>query len=143
MRQAIHDMKADRQLLQAVLKLQYLAEDVCAIFNVHVREFIEHIWKGLQNEDVMVREHSVAALRVPPPSLHPAHFPLPTCPRPTPGKRWTCTDACEKICVFPPCRDEETAAMCQMPSQWVLVGPDSMSHRRWWKYERALTMDTY
>eukprot|EP00884_Botryococcus_braunii_P019426 jgi/Botrbrau1/6167/Bobra.0344s0008.1 len=61
-KQAVRELKGERKL-QAALKLKYLAEDVCAIFNVHVREFINNIWEGLRDHDPLVRELSVRALR--------------------------------------------------------------------------------
>ncbi len=48
----------------AVLILREMAENAPAVFNVHVRSFIEIIWAGLRDAKVIVREASVAALRV-------------------------------------------------------------------------------
>ncbi|DBA66640.1 TPA: hypothetical protein ACH3X2_002209 [Trebouxia sp. C0005] len=47
----------------AVLILREMAENAPAVFNVHVRSFIEIIWAGLRDAKVIVREASVAALR--------------------------------------------------------------------------------
>ena len=47
-----------------------MAENAPAVFNVHVRSFIEIIWAGLRDAKVIVREASVAALRVRPPFLY-------------------------------------------------------------------------
>ena len=41
-----------------------MAENAPAVFNVHVQSFIEIIWAGLRDAKVIVREASVAALRV-------------------------------------------------------------------------------
>ena len=59
----------------AVLILREMAENAPAVFNVHVQSFIEIIWAGLRDVKVIVREASVAALRVrqlpfPRPTLH-------------------------------------------------------------------------
>jgi hypothetical protein len=62
-RQAIRELTGSRKLA-AAMKLRYLAEDVCAIFNVHVRDFIANIWEGLRDKTTEVREASVQALRV-------------------------------------------------------------------------------
>lgn len=48
----------------AALILRELAENAPAVFNVHVRAFIEAIWAGLRDAKPLVREASVAALRV-------------------------------------------------------------------------------
>lgn len=48
----------------AALILRELAENAPAVFNVHVRAFIEAIWAGLRDSKLLVREASVAALRV-------------------------------------------------------------------------------
>ena len=48
----------------AVLILREMAENAPAVFNVHVQSFIEIIWAGLRDAKVIVREASVAALRV-------------------------------------------------------------------------------
>ena len=50
----------------AVLILREMAENAPAVFNVHVRSFIEIVWAGLRDAKVIVREASVAALRVSP-----------------------------------------------------------------------------
>ncbi|BDA44527.1 Serine/threonine-protein kinase TOR [Coccomyxa sp. Obi] len=47
----------------AALILRELAENAPAVFNVHVRAFIEAIWAGLRDSKLLVREASVAALR--------------------------------------------------------------------------------
>ncbi len=48
----------------AALILRELAENAPAVFNVHVRAFIDAIWSGLRDAKLLVREASVAALRV-------------------------------------------------------------------------------
>ena len=48
----------------AVLLLREMAEAAPAVFNVHVRTFIEAIFNGLHEDKLIVREGSVAALRV-------------------------------------------------------------------------------
>ncbi len=49
--------------LAGVLTLRQLAENAPAIFNVHVRSFIEVIWNPLRDSRQHVREAAVAALR--------------------------------------------------------------------------------
>lgn len=49
--------------LAGVLLLRQLAENAPAIFNVHVRSFIEVIWNPLRDSRQHVREAAVAALR--------------------------------------------------------------------------------
>ena len=49
--------------LAGVLVLQELAEAAPAVFNVHVRSFIEVIWNPLRDAKLAVREAAVAALR--------------------------------------------------------------------------------
>ena len=48
----------------AVLILREMAENAPAVFNVHVRAFIDAIWAGLRDQKLIVREASVSALRV-------------------------------------------------------------------------------
>ena len=48
----------------AVLILREMAENAPAVFNVHVKGFIDIVWAGLRDAKVIVREASVAALRV-------------------------------------------------------------------------------
>lgn len=48
----------------AALIARELAENAPAVFNVHVRAFIDAIWNGLRDPKLLVREASVAALRV-------------------------------------------------------------------------------
>lgn len=48
----------------AVLLLREMAEAAPAVFNVHVRTFIDAIFNGLFEDKLIVREGSVAALRV-------------------------------------------------------------------------------
>ena len=48
----------------AVLILREMAENAPAVFNVHVRAFIDAIWAGLRDPKLIVREASVTALRV-------------------------------------------------------------------------------
>lgn len=66
----------------AVLILREMAENAPAVFNVHVQSFIEIIWAGLRDVKVIVREASVAALRVrqlpfPYPMFHLPFVPFP------------------------------------------------------------------
>lgn len=73
---AVHDVQVKRSLewlhgegggnkrYAAVLILREMAKNAPAVFNVHVRSFIEIIWAGLRDPKVLVREASVAALRV-------------------------------------------------------------------------------
>lgn len=49
--------------LAGVLVLQELAENAPAVFNVHVRSFIEVIWNPLRDPKQHIREAAVAALR--------------------------------------------------------------------------------
>ena len=48
----------------AALILRELAENAPAVFNVHVRAFIDAVWNGLRDPKQLVREASVTALRV-------------------------------------------------------------------------------
>ena len=48
----------------SVLILREMAENAPAVFNVHVKAFIDIVWVGLRDAKVIVREASVAALRV-------------------------------------------------------------------------------
>ena len=48
----------------AALIARELAENAPAVFNVHVRAFIDAIWAGLRDQRLLVRDASVAALRV-------------------------------------------------------------------------------
>ncbi len=48
----------------AALVARELAENAPAVFNVHVRAFIDAIWAGLRDQRLLVRDASVAALRV-------------------------------------------------------------------------------
>lgn len=61
----LHGEGAGNKRYAAVLILRQMAENAPAVFNVHVRSFIEIIWAGLRDPKVHVREASVAALRVP------------------------------------------------------------------------------
>ena len=62
--------KGEARRYAAALILRELAENAPAVFNVHVRAFIDAIWNGLRDPKQLVREASVAALRVRPPCLH-------------------------------------------------------------------------
>lgn len=65
-RRGIQWLAAPRQehlRLAGVLLLRELAEHAPAIFNVHVRAFIEVIWNPLRDPRQHVREAAVAALR--------------------------------------------------------------------------------
>jgi FKBP12-rapamycin complex-associated protein len=48
----------------AVLILREMAEAAPAVFNVHVKPFLDAIWGGLRDPRRHVREASVAALKV-------------------------------------------------------------------------------
>ena len=48
----------------AALVARELAENAPAVFNVHVRAVIDAIWAGLRDQRLLVRDASVAALRV-------------------------------------------------------------------------------
>lgn len=56
--------KGEARRYAAALILRELAENAPAVFNVHVRAFIDAIWSGLRDPKQLVREASVAALRV-------------------------------------------------------------------------------
>ena len=58
--------KGEARRYAAALILRELAESAPAVFNVHVRAFIDAIWNGLRDPKQLVREASVAALRVRP-----------------------------------------------------------------------------
>jgi FKBP12-rapamycin complex-associated protein len=58
--------RGDARKYAAALILRELAENAPAVFNVHVRAFIDAIWNGLRDSKLLVREASVAALRVSP-----------------------------------------------------------------------------
>ncbi len=60
----LRDERADHLRYAAALVLRQLAENAPAVFNVHVKPFIEVIWSGLRDSKVYVREASVDALRV-------------------------------------------------------------------------------
>lgn len=47
----------------AVLVLREMAQKADAVFNVHVRQFIENIWTGLRDSKLVVRDASVQALQ--------------------------------------------------------------------------------
>ena len=53
-----------RSLTLLPVSVLQLAENAPAVFNVHVKPFIEVIWSGLRDAKVYVREASVDALRV-------------------------------------------------------------------------------
>ena len=62
----------------AVLLLREMAEAAPAVFNVHVRLFIDAIFNGLFEDKLIVREGSVAALRVRP-SVLAQHIAFSAC----------------------------------------------------------------
>ena len=66
MRRAIEWLgdRGEARRYAAALILRELAENAPAVFNVHVRAFIDAIWNGLRDSKLLVREASVAALRV-------------------------------------------------------------------------------
>ena len=47
-----------------MLVLREMAENAPAVFNVHVKPFLDSIWGGLRDSRVHVREASVQALQV-------------------------------------------------------------------------------
>ena len=56
--------KGEARRYAAALILRELAENAPAVFNVHVRAFIDAVWNGLRDPKQLVREASVTALRV-------------------------------------------------------------------------------
>ena len=56
--------KGEARRYAAALILCELAENAPAVFNVHVRAFIDAVWNGLRDPKQLVREASVTALRV-------------------------------------------------------------------------------
>lgn len=56
--------RAESSRLAGVLVLQELAQAAPAVFNVHVRSFIEVIWNPLRDPKLQIREAAVAALQV-------------------------------------------------------------------------------
>lgn len=65
-KRGLHWLAAPRQehaRLAGVMVLQELANNAPAVFNVHVRSFIEVIWNPLRDPKQAVREAAVAALR--------------------------------------------------------------------------------
>lgn len=56
--------QSDSRRYAAVLVLQELAENAPAVFNVHVRAFIDAIWSALRDPKIHVREAAVSALQV-------------------------------------------------------------------------------
>ena len=66
MRRAIEWLgdKGEARRYAAALILRELAENAPAVFNVHVRAFIDAVWNGLRDPKQLVREASVTALRV-------------------------------------------------------------------------------
>ena len=57
---------------------QELALHAPAVFNVHVRAFIEVIWNPLRDPKLQIREAAVAALQVRPAALRSASLPPPS-----------------------------------------------------------------
>lgn len=55
--------KDDGRRYAAVLVLKELAENAPTLFYAHVATFLDHIWNGLRDQSVIVREGSVLALR--------------------------------------------------------------------------------
>jgi FKBP12-rapamycin complex-associated protein len=53
----------------AVLILREMAENAPAVFNVHVRAFIDAIWSALRDPKIHVRDAGVSALSVSQPPL--------------------------------------------------------------------------
>ena len=60
----LREERSDPLRYAAALILRQMAENAPAVFNVHVRSFIEVIWSGLRDGKQYVREASVEALRV-------------------------------------------------------------------------------
>lgn len=48
----------------AALLLRQMAEQAPAVFNVHVKAFIDHIWPALRDSKPHIREAAVSALKV-------------------------------------------------------------------------------
>lgn len=56
--------QSDSRRYAAVLILREMAENAPAVFNVHVRAFIDAIWSALRDPKIHVRDAAVAALSV-------------------------------------------------------------------------------
>ena len=66
-RRALDWLRGERQESRryaAVLILRQMALNAPAVFNVHVRAFIDVIWTGLRDPKLPIRESAVDALRV-------------------------------------------------------------------------------
>ena len=66
-RRALDWLRGERQESRryaAVLILRQMALNAPAVFNVHVRAFIDVIWTGLRDPKLHIRESAVDALRV-------------------------------------------------------------------------------
>lgn len=72
----LREERSDPLRYAAALILRQMAENAPAVFNVHVRSFIEVIWSGLRDGKQYVREASVEALRVNTSFLRPIQFEL-------------------------------------------------------------------
>ena len=59
----LKEERSDHLRYAAALLLRQMAENAPAVFNVHVRSFIDVIWSGLRDGKQYVREASVDALR--------------------------------------------------------------------------------
>ena len=70
-RRALHWLasreRVQQQRLAAALVLRELAAASPAVFNMHVRHFIDVIWAGIRDPALAVRIASVRALQVPAP----------------------------------------------------------------------------
>lgn len=62
----LKEERSDHLRYAAALLLRQMAENAPAVFNVHVRSFIDVVWSGLRDPKQYVREASVDALRVSP-----------------------------------------------------------------------------
>ncbi|GLT98087.1 hypothetical protein SLE2022_156090 [Rubroshorea leprosula] len=63
---ALEWLRGDRieyRRFAAVLILKEMAENASTVFNVHVPEFVDHIWVALRDPTLPVRERAVEALR--------------------------------------------------------------------------------
>ena len=58
--------RPEAQRYAAVLILRQMAENAPAVFNVHVRAFIDVVWNALRHPKLAVRQVAVKALRVRP-----------------------------------------------------------------------------
>jgi FKBP12-rapamycin complex-associated protein len=65
---------SDYRRYAAVLVCRELASEAPAVFNVHVKAFLDGIWGGLRDPKLHVREASVQALEVRRPAVITCHM---------------------------------------------------------------------